>query len=216
MPEDCVFPTHGQVTLEQAVLCEPLSIGIYAVRQSGVTPESKIAVLGAGPIGLSVLLAAKYYGVELRYASEKIAERESYAEQAGARFVSNPDREDVVRVLQEHEPKGYDVVYECAGEQETIDQGIELLKPGGTLMLVGIPAVERVSFVIDRMRRKEITLVNVRRQNHCVQRALDMIASGGVEVDFMITHRFGMEQAQSAFDLVDAYRDGVVKAMITF
>ena len=83
-------------------------------------------------------------------------------------------------------------------------------------MLVGIPAVDRISFIIDRMRRKELTLINVRRQNNCFQPALDMVASGKVDVDFMITHRFSLEQTQRAFNLVDEYRDGVVKAMITF
>jgi threonine dehydrogenase-like Zn-dependent dehydrogenase len=197
-------------------LCEPLSIGVYAVRQSLATPDARIAVLGAGPIGLSVLLAAKYEGIEAMYASEKLPERENYAVEAGAQFVANPEREDIIQALMGQEPMGYDVVYECAGEQETIDQGIELLKPGGRLMLVGIPEEERISFIIDRMRRKEIKLINIRRQNQCVQPALDMVASGKVDVDFMITHRFGLEQTQTAFDLVDAYRDGVVKAMITF
>ena len=83
-------------------------------------------------------------------------------------------------------------------------------------MLVGIPEVERITFLIDRMRRKELTLINIRRQNQCVEAALDMVASGKVNVDFMITHRFSLDQTQRAFDLVDTYRDGVVKAMITF
>jgi len=216
MPEDSVYPTEGKVTLDQAALCEPLSIGVYAVQQSQVRPDARIAVLGAGPIGLSVLLAAKYQDIEAMYATEKITERGNYAMQAGAQFVANPDREDVIQALMGQEPMGYDVVYECAGEQETIDQGIELLKPGGKLMLVGIPEVERISFIIDRMRRKELALINIRRQNNCVQPALDMVASGKVDVDFMITHRFSLEQTQTAFDLVDEYRDGVVKAMITF
>ena len=96
--------------------------------------------------------------------------------------MANPERVDVIQTLLDREPMGFDAVYECAGEQETIDQGIDLLKPGGRMMLVGIPEVERISLVIDRMRRKEITLINVRRQNHCVQPALDMVASGKVDV----------------------------------
>jgi threonine dehydrogenase-like Zn-dependent dehydrogenase len=107
-----------------------------------------------------------------------------------------------------------DVVFECAGQQETIDQAVELLKPGGKLMLVGIPRLERISFIIDKIRRKEITIVNVRRQNNCTQMAIDLIATGKVKVDFMITHRFKLEQTQQAFDMVAEYRDGVIKALI--
>ncbi len=84
-------------------------------------------------------------------------------------------------------------------------------------MLVGIPpTLERVSFEIDELRRKEICIQNVRRQNHCVQPTLDMIARGDFNVDVMVTHRFPFAQAKAAFDLVAGYQDGVVKAMIEF
>jgi threonine dehydrogenase-like Zn-dependent dehydrogenase len=83
-------------------------------------------------------------------------------------------------------------------------------------MLIGIPRVERISFAIDKIRRKEITIINVRRQNKCTQAAIDLIASGRVSVDFMITHRFKLEQTLDAFDMVAEYRDSVVKALIEF
>ncbi len=83
-------------------------------------------------------------------------------------------------------------------------------------MVVGIPRLERVSFIIDKIRRKEITIVNIRRQNHCTQMAIDLIATGRAKIDFMITHRFKLEQTKDAFDMVAEYRDGVVKALIEF
>ena len=67
---------------------------------------------------------------------------------------------------------------------------------------------------VDKMRRKEITIVNIRRQNKFTQKAVDLIASGRVNVDFMVTHHFPLEETQKAFDLVADYRDGVIKAMI--
>ena len=96
------------------------------------------------------------------------------------------------------------------------DQAIELVKPGGKIMFIGIPEVDRISFNMDHMRRKEICIQNVRRQNHCVQAALDMIAAQECDVNIMTTHHFPLERAQEAFDLVASYRDGVVKAMIEF
>ena len=111
---------------------------------------------------------------------------------------------------------GVDVVFECAGQQETIDEAVELLKPSGKLMLIGIPRTERVSFIVHQIRRREITVINVRRQNKCVQACIDLIASGKINVDFMITHKFKLEQTQDAFDMVGGYRDGVVKALIEF
>ena len=133
---------------------------------------------------------------------------------AGAVWVGNPNNENVVGSILEKLPVGPDVVFECAGEQETIDQAVELVRPGGKIMLVGIPRTERVSFTVDKLRRKEISVINVRRQNKCMQPAIDMVASGKVNVEFMITHRFKLEQTQQAFDMVAGYRDGVVKALI--
>jgi L-iditol 2-dehydrogenase len=81
-------------------------------------------------------------------------------------------------------------------------------------MLVGIPESDRVSFPIDDIRRKEITIINVRRQNGCAEQAMELVGSGKAKIDSLITHRFNLEQAKDAFDLVADYSDGVIKAMI--
>ncbi|MDD5063140.1 MAG: alcohol dehydrogenase catalytic domain-containing protein [Phycisphaerae bacterium] len=214
MPEDCCFPIDEKITFEQGVLCEPLAIGIYAVKQAHLSENTDIAILGTGPIGLSCLVSAKAKNVNSSYVTEKIKERMEAAKNNGASWVGNPNKEDIVKEILRQKPSGVDVAFECAGQQETIDQAVEILKPGGKLMLVGIPRLERISFSIDKIRRKEITIVNVRRQNECTQAAIDMIADGKIDVDFMITHRFKLEQTQQAFDMVAEYRDGVIKALI--
>ena len=214
MPEECCLPTHGRITIEQGVLCEPLAIGVYAVQQARLWPAADVAILGAGPIGLSCMVAAQAEGVRACYLTEKIEERVKTARDGGATWVGNPLKEDIVAAILGRQPLGMDVAFECAGQQETIDQGIELLKPGGKLMLVGIPREDRVSFAIDKIRRKEITIINIRRQNGCTGKAIDLIASGKVRPDFMVTHRFELDRVQEAFELVAGYRDGAVKAMI--
>jgi len=214
MGQECCYPIPDDMTMDQAALSEPLSIGLYSVNQSIPIEGARIAILGVGPIGLSVLLPARSMGAEAIYVTDKIDSRLEIARSAGADWAGNPDTEDVVEKISAREPALLDAVFECCGQQDALDQCIELLRPGGKLMLVGIPQVDRISFVIDRMRRKEICLQNVRRQNRCVQPALDMIASGQIDVDFMVTHRFALSQCKEAFDLVADYRDGVVKAMI--
>jgi len=216
MPAENCFPTHGKLTLDQAALCEPLPIGIYALNRAGVKPTDKIAILGAGPIGLCVLIAAKAMGITDIIMTEKIPERIAVAKKGGADWVENPDTTDVIAACHEHFEHGVDVAIECAGKQETLDDGIDMLKPGGKLIVVGIPTEDRVSFQADQYRRKEVTIYNIRRQNHCVQPAIDIIAKGDIDVDFMITHHFTLDQSQEAFDMVCDYKDGAVKAMITF
>jgi L-iditol 2-dehydrogenase len=214
MPEECCYPTNHTITLEQAALCEPLSIAAYSVKQAKLQKNANIAILGAGPIGLCTLVSAKAENPNACYMTEKIQERIEVAKKAGATWVGNPDKQDIVKEILRRKLDGMDVAFECAGQQETIDQCVELLRPGGKLILTGIPRFERISLTIDKIRRKEITIINIRRQNKCVQTAIDLIASGKVNVDFMITHRFTLEQTQDAFDMVAEYRDGVVKALI--
>ena len=216
MPETSCFPLADSMTPERGALSEPLAIGYYCVRQSVPMQGARVAILGAGPIGLSVLVCALAEGAEKVYVTDKIDARVEVARQAGAAWAGNPDCCDVVAEIAGREPLLLDAVYECAGQPETVDQGVELLKPGGKLMLVGIPREDRVSFAIDLGRRKELTLQNVRRQNDCVQLTLDGLANGRLDPDFMVTHRFAFAQTKEAFDLVAGYRDGVVKAMIHF
>ena len=216
MPEECCFPTKGALSPEQGVLCEPLAIAVYSVERARMPGGADVAILGAGPIGLSCLLAAGVQNGTTCYVTEKVEGRIEGARRGGAAWVGNPDREDVVGAILERRPSGVDVAFECAGQQETVDEAVDLVKAGGRVVLIGSPRTERVTFDVDKIRRKEITIVNIRRQNKCTQRAIDLIASGKVGVDFMVTHRFKPEEARDAFEMVAEYLDGVIKAMILF
>lgn len=216
MPQECCYPIGSDITMEQAALSEPLSISVYSVKQSLPLEGMKIAILGCGPIGLTVLLCARLKRPATIYATDKIPERLQAAKRAGADWVGNPDKIDVVKAVDKAEPLQLDVVFECCGQQDAIDQAVDLLKPGGKLILVGIPKVERISFIIDRIRRKELSIINIRRQCECVQPALDLIGRREIEVDFMVTHRYPFEKTQEAFELVSGYNDGVIKAMVHF
>ena len=214
MPAEACYPMPDGMTMAQGALTEPLSIGLYAQRLAAAPPGAAIAILGTGPIGLSVLLALRDAGPATIYATDLLEPRLALARRFGAEWTASPGQRDIVAAIGEREPHGLDVVFECAGEQSTLDQAVDLLRPGGTLLMIGIPETERVSFNIDRLRRKEIRIQNVRRQNECVAPAIERVASGAIDVDPLVTHRFPLEEAQAAFDLVANYRDGVVKAVI--
>jgi len=214
MPRKSCFPVEPGFTPARAALCEPLTIGVYAVERADLPADAQIAVLGAGPIGLSCLLAAKARHNAVCYMTEKIDRRIETARRGGADWTGNPLKQDVVSEILKAQPAGLDAVFECAGQQETIDQAVEILKPGGKLMLIGIPRVERISFIIDRIRRKELSVINIRRQNKCTAKCIDLVKAGKIDPDFMITHRFSLEQTTEAFEMIAEYADGVVKALI--
>ena len=216
MPDTSCFPINEKLSQDDAAISEPLSIGVYAVKQSIPMKGAKVGILGFGPIGMSVLLPALAGGASEIYVTDKIEERLKLAKKTGATWTGNPDKQDIVKEIHALEPKMLDVVFEACGQQEAVDQAVELLRPGGKLMIIGIPEFDRWSFSVDKLRHKEITITNVRRQNESVEEALEMIASGDVDIQPMITHRFSFEQTKEAFDLVTDYRDGVMKAMIDF
>jgi len=216
MPQGSCLPIPDHTTFEQASVSEPLAIGIYAARLAGDLKNKNMAILGSGPVGLSVLAGVRLAGAKNVYLTDKIDERLAIALKSGATDTYNILREDVSDELEKREPLMLDFVFECCGQQEALDQAIHILKPGGKLIIVGIPEFERFSFSADHLRRKEIVIQNVRRQNGCDKEAVNVIANGSVAIDHWITHRFEFEKTKDAFDLVEEYRDGVMKAMILF
>jgi L-iditol 2-dehydrogenase len=217
MPEACCYPIPDHVSFDEAAFAEPLSIGVYAVKLYGMSLKGKkIGILGSGPIGMSVLIASLAEGAERVYITDKIDRRLEIAKKSGASWTGNPDQEDIVKAIMDRESLALDAVFECCGQQEAMDQAVQLLKPGGKLMIVGIPEFDHWSFSTDMIRRKELCLQNVRRQNECVQLTLDMIADGRTRIKHLITHHFSFENTKEGFDMVAGYKDGVMKAMIDF
>jgi len=217
MPSYTCFPVTGKLNSVQAALIEPFSIGVYSVKQANITdPGSSTAVFGAGPIGLSILLTLIAGDVINSTVIEPLDYRLEKAGEIGARYLINPVKEDVESTVLQNEKLLLDVAFEASGEQEAVDNAIKILKPGGKLVLVGIPPVGNYCFDMDLMRRKELTVINIRRQNGCVQSAIELAVSGKADIEKMVTHHFGFEETPEAFDMVEGYKDGVIKAMIDF
>lgn len=216
MPEECCIPAPPGLSLELAAFVEPMAIGLYAARLAGPLQGANIGILGAGPIGLSVLLAARRAGAQRVYVTDKLEPRLAAAARLGAHWTGKPGDPDPVQAVAAIEPLLLDVVFECCGQQSAVDQAAALLKPGGRLMLIGIPEVDRISFPIDIGRRRELRIQNVRRQCRCAEDAAELLAKAEADATALVTHRFAFARTAEAFELVAGYRDGVVKAMIVF
>ncbi|HIQ21861.1 MAG TPA: hypothetical protein EYH34_11585 [Planctomycetes bacterium] len=214
LPAENCFRLPDSLSLDIGALAEPLSIGLYAMQLGQVGQRSKLAVLGTGPIGLSVLLCAAAAGAQCCYATDLIDRRLEVARRCGAHWTGNPRSEDVVEVILAREPEGLDVVFECSGDPACMDQAQELLTPGGTLVIVGIPPTVQVSFDTHKMRVKELTFKACRRQRGCVGPAISLVEQGRIDPTPLLTHRFALDRIGEAFELVAGYRDGVIKAVL--
>lgn len=215
MPSYTCIPVSGKLNAMQAALIEPLSIGVYAVKLAHMQQkELSTAIFGAGPIGLSILMKLLADGVQNIGMIEPLDYRLDRAEEIGASWLVNPAREDVESAVIKQEELLMDIVFEASGDQKAVDNATRILKPGGKLILVGIPPDAQYVFNMDLMRRKELTVINVRRQNHCVEEAIELVISGAVQVSKMVTHEFNLEETPVAFDMVEGYKFGAIKAMI--
>jgi L-iditol 2-dehydrogenase len=216
MPETSCFPLTGKLTTDHGSISEPMAIGVYAVKKSGGVKDLNIGILGFGPIGMSVMLASKAQGAGNIYVTDLIDKRLEIAGIEGAILTANPDKENPIEKFAQKEHLGFDVAFECCGKQEAFDQAVELLKPGGKLVVVGIPEFDFWSMNVELTRRKEISLQFIRRQVDCVEETLELMKNGTISITNMVTHRYPFSKTKEAFDLVAGYKDGVMKAMIDF
>ena len=217
MPDFCCYPLGETFNPTQAALVEPLTIGAYSVELANCGFKGKtVGIFGTGPIGLSVLMVIKSIEQSCRiFCFEPLNYRRDKASDFGANFTFNPYETDIYQETSLIEPLLLDVIFDCSGEQKAIDDATKILKPGGKLILTGIPPEGKYTFDMDMMRRKEITIINVRRQNHCVEKTIDLIKNG-LPVEQMVTHHFKPDATQTAFEIVADYKDGAIKAMIDF
>lgn len=214
MPEESCFLLPPTLTPDHGSLSEPMAIGLYAIKKSGDVKGLNIGILGYGPIGMSVMLAAKASGVKNIHVTDKIPQRLSHAVREGAVYTGNPQLHDIVKEILVREPFGLDIIYECCGQQEAVDQAFDLLKPGGKLIVIGIPEFTSWKIDVDKTRRKEYSIQFIRRQIDCVNPALSLMEKGMINVSPMVTHRFPFSKTMEAFDLAGSYGDGVMKVMV--
>ncbi len=215
MPEANLLPLPEKVSLAEGVLAEPLAIGLYAVNLLPVNAGDRVAVLGCGPIGLSIIFCARLAGATAVLASEPIPQRIDYALKIGADRVFNPEKTDpVTEILKFTGGEGVTCAFEAAGKQATLAQCVEVASLAGKVAIVGIPQEDTWTFPSHAARRKELFLFNVRRSAFTTEQAIELIAAGKINPRSMITHRFPLEKTGEALETVAGYRDGVIKAVV--
>lgn len=214
-PADAVFPLPEGMSFDVGALLEPMGIATYVTALAGIRLGDRVAVLGAGPIGLLSTQMVHLSGAAEIVATDLVPERLAAARRMGADVVLDAAHEDVVAaIMKRTHGRGVDVVIEAAGSPDTVDQAMEIAKPAGTVVLVGIPAEDRMTFRASVPRRKGLTIKFDRRMKHTYPRCIELVQAGKVDLTPLATHHFPLERLQEAFELAIARKDGVLKAMI--
>jgi L-iditol 2-dehydrogenase len=214
-PTRNLFPLPDPVTDADGVMLEPLGVALHTVDLGKLRVGSTVGVFGCGPIGLLVIQLARLSGAEVVIATDKLPHRLEAARAIGVTHAilaeSGMDVREVVEAAGGH---GVDVAFEAAGENEAIEAAVAVVRPGGLVILAGIPANDRTSFSASAARRKGLTIKLVRRMKFTYPRAIRLVESGQVDVRSLVTHRFPLEQVQPAFAFASR-REGL-KVIIEF
>lgn len=215
MPAKNCFPLPQGFEPVEGAMLEPLGVAIHAVDLAHLKPGQTIAVLGAGPIGLLTAAVAKASGASTIYMTEPLAYRRQFALNYVADAALNPYETDVVtEIMRLTGGRGVDVAFEAAGASETPDQAAALARPGGKVIVAGIPSDDTMTLTASTVRHKGLTIKLVRRMKHTYPRAIQMVQTGMVDLKSLVTHIFPLERIGEAFEMVAAYDDGVLRAVI--
>jgi L-iditol 2-dehydrogenase len=182
------------------VMLEPLGVALHAVDLAHLRVGMSVGVFGCGPIGLLIVQLARLSGVSIVLASDILRHRAEAARSFGANPVFEPEPDIPEKaILEATGGRGLDVAFEAAGTQGAVNDAFNAVKPGGKVILAGIPAEERTSFNAATARRKGLTIKMVRRMKNTYPRAISLVSSGKVDVRSLVTHTFPLEQASQAF-----------------
>ncbi len=213
LPASNFLPIPAQISSDQATLIEPLAIGLHSLSLALIQPGETVAVFGAGPIGLLTIAALKAAGVGRIWAVEPVAHRRELAKNIGAHVALEP-AEAVQEILQRTGKRGVDCAIDCAAKEDTSNQAVQVARNAGRVLLTGIHSGRLVSLEGSAMRRKELTIFNVRRSNHESHAALELLAAHTEWFAPLVTHTRAMDHIAEAFKIANHYQDGVGKMIV--
>ena len=206
-PGAMLHPLPATMSAADGAMLEPLGVAIHAVDLGHVHIAASVGVFGCGPIGLLLIQLARAAGATTVVGSDPLEHRREAARRSGADLVVDPADDDAMDRLQ-RATSGVDTAFEVAGDNSAVHDAIVASRPGGRLVLVGIPGDDHTAFRASLARRKGLTFAMVRRMNEVYPRAIRMVERGGIDVTSLITHHFPLQRVDEAFKTAVA-RDGL-------
>jgi L-iditol 2-dehydrogenase len=214
-PESLLFPLPDGVSDAEGAALEPLGIGLHALSLARLAPGGTAAVLGGGPIGLMLAMLCRVAGAAEVIVTEPVPHRREAALRVGATAGLDPSAEPAGAAIRRlTRGRGVDVAFEAAGAADTPTAAAEAVRPGGHLVLVGIPADDRLVLSHAVARRKGLTVRFARRMKHTYPRAIALVTSGAVDLRPLLSHHFSLTETARAFQIADTYADGALKVTI--
>jgi threonine dehydrogenase-like Zn-dependent dehydrogenase len=212
-------PIPRSLADEDVVMCPDIfSTGLSGAESGGIKVGDSVAVFAQGPIGLCATLGAKLKGASVIIGIDSIPDRLAVARRFGATFTLDPrDGDPVAEIKRLTEGRGVDVAIEALGRQETFENALRAIRPGGTLSSLGVYSGKLVApyeaFYAGLADQKIVTTLCPGGKER-MRRLMAMVAHGRVDLTPLLTHHFALDDIEAAFDLFSAQRDGVLKVAL--
>lgn len=200
-PEEFLFSLPSSISDEDGAMLEPLGVAIHTIDLGHLRTGMSVGIFGCGPIGILAIQLARLSGASQIIATDKLTHRLEAARLAGADLVVQAEDGSLEKaaVLAATGGRGVDVAYEIAGENDAVDTAVATVKPGGCVVLAGIPAEDRTAFTASIARRKGITIRLVRRMKLTYPRAINFVEKGLIDVRSVVSECFPLEEGMQAF-----------------
>jgi L-iditol 2-dehydrogenase len=218
MRELMAWPVANLVPLPAAIddasgaMLEPLGVGIHALRLARIRPGDSVGVFGCGPIGLLLIQLARAAGATTIVATDRLPHRVDAARRLGAVAALVAGGTERTVLLDATGGRGVDAAIEIAGDDDAIEAAVALARPGGTVVVAGIPAGDHSTIAASIARRKGLDLRFSRRMNRAYPRAIALVEAGAVDISSLVTQRFPLADFEAAFRTA-VRRDGL-KVMV--
>ncbi|HOK57372.1 MAG TPA: NAD(P)-dependent alcohol dehydrogenase [bacterium] len=196
-PSDFVYKIPENLSLDEATLIEPFSVGIHACNLINLKPGEKVIVSGLGPVGLLALLSAKIYG-GIVYGIEKSEKRIEFAKNFGAEYVFDTKKTEI-KEIKNLLPEKVDVVFECSGYSGLMEETINWVKRGGRIVFIGL-GTDFVNLNISRVTNEEIKISGIFRYVNTYKRAIEMISKNKINLKELISKNFPLDRVKDALE----------------
>jgi L-iditol 2-dehydrogenase len=206
--EDFAFTLPDRLSDNAGALMEPLSVGIWSCRKADIEAGDHVLVTGAGPIGLLAMQVALAQGATEVTITDVAPERLQIAQKTGATRTINVAEEPLADTGLE-----VDALIECSGNERALNDGIRCMRPAGTAVVVGMGPGEESSIPLALIQNKEIWLTGTFRYANTYPAAIELAATGKVDLDAIVTGYYGLDDTEEA--LQASRKDpGNVKPMV--
>lgn len=214
VPEKAVIPLPDSVSYNDAAVIEPLAVSLHAAKKAGNLKGKTVVIIGAGPIGLLALQCIKSMEVKAGIVTDVIDERLETAVKCGAAAVFNSKNGAVEKIREMTGGVGVDAVLDAVGIPASVNQGIEIVRNGGTIVLIGM-ASETVEFEYKKVVSHEINLSGSYTYIGEMQEAVNLIAAGKISLKEIITTIAPLEKGPEIFAGLASGNPKDIKAILT-